>query len=285
MRKNNKVFVTAAIAAAMAIGIFVYALNNSKYIVQFDTDGGSKIESQSVKKGQSAKEPASPKKDGYVFVEWQLDGKKYDFSRKVNKNIKLTAKWKPEIYVNVTFDSDGGSEIGPIEILSGTSIDEDSIDTPSREGYTFEGWYVGDRKYDFSKKITSNLTLTAKWLEGENIQVSEEDNNDIKVETEKENDDDSQDLEEDSADTKEDDHDNISKVDVDTSDKFKVGDKVIITGSYAASYDGESTNYNVAVGWVREILAIYEGEEYPYQVGDYTGTTGFCKASSLKASN
>lgn len=31
------------------------------------------------------------------------------------------------------------------------------------EGYTFLGWYNGDTKYDFTKTLTGNLTLNAKW--------------------------------------------------------------------------------------------------------------------------
>ena len=38
--KKNKLFLTAGIAAVLAIGIFIYALNNSKFEVKFDTDGG-----------------------------------------------------------------------------------------------------------------------------------------------------------------------------------------------------------------------------------------------------
>ena len=273
--KNSKVFVTATLAAVMAIGIFIYALNNSKYIIQFDTDGGEKIESQSVKKGEVVKQPETPKKEGYVFVEWQLDGKKYDFNKKVKKSITLKAKWATEIYVTVSFNTDGGSEVTPIQALSGTTIKESDITNPTKEGYTFAGWYIGEKKYDFTKKVTSNLTLTAKWLEGENVLVSEEETKtEVKEETKEES-------------VKEDTKKDTSKAEKketsqNTSNELKVGDKVVITGSYATSYDGDSIDYDKAIGWEREIIAIYEDEEYPYQVGDSTGTTGFFKADSIK---
>ena len=34
---------------------------------------------------------------------------------------------------------------------------------PTREGYQFDGWFTGEVAYDFSKPITQNLILTAKW--------------------------------------------------------------------------------------------------------------------------
>ena len=34
---------------------------------------------------------------------------------------------------------------------------------PTREGYQFDGWFTGNIAYDFSKPVTQNLTLTAKW--------------------------------------------------------------------------------------------------------------------------
>lgn len=63
--------------------------------------------------------------------------------------------------------------------------------------------------------------------------------------------------------------------------QLKVGDKVKITGI------GNSNSYGTGriakgIGWEREILKIYKDREYPYQVGNIKGTTGFYKASSLK---
>jgi len=36
---------------------------------------------------------------------------------------------------------------------------------PTKEGYTFDGWYIGETEFDFGTQITSNITLTAKWTE------------------------------------------------------------------------------------------------------------------------
>ena len=60
-----------------------------------------------------------------------------------------------------------------------------------------------------------------------------------------------------------------------------VGDKVKIVGTGNGSSDG-SSNTAYGIGWTREILKIYSGRKFPYQVGNSTGTTGFYPESSLE---
>ena len=60
-----------------------------------------------------------------------------------------------------------------------------------------------------------------------------------------------------------------------------VGDKVKIIGTGNGASDG-SSNIAYGIGWTREILKIYSGRKFPYQVGNSTGTTGFYPESSLE---
>ena len=60
-----------------------------------------------------------------------------------------------------------------------------------------------------------------------------------------------------------------------------VGDKVKIIGTGNGASDG-SSNTAYGIGWTREILKIYSGRKFPYQVGNSTGTTGFYPESSLQ---
>ena len=60
-----------------------------------------------------------------------------------------------------------------------------------------------------------------------------------------------------------------------------VGDKVKIVGTGNGASDG-SSNTAYSIGWTREILKIYSGRKFPYQVGNSTGTTGFYPESSLQ---
>ena len=60
-----------------------------------------------------------------------------------------------------------------------------------------------------------------------------------------------------------------------------VGNKVKIIGTGNGASDG-SSNTAYGIGWTREILKIYSGRKFPYQVGNSTGTTGFYPESSLE---
>ena len=66
-----------------------------------------------------------------------------------------------KIYYTVIFDSVGGSSIEPQIIESGKTISMPSI--PQKTGYTFIGWYDGENKFDFTKAVTKNIKLSAKW--------------------------------------------------------------------------------------------------------------------------
>lgn len=62
---------------------------------------------------------------------------------------------------------------------------------------------------------------------------------------------------------------------------LQVGDKVRIINTGNGSSTGDS-NTAYGLGWTREILNVYEGREFPYQVGNKSGTTGFYKANALE---
>lgn len=62
---------------------------------------------------------------------------------------------------------------------------------------------------------------------------------------------------------------------------LKVGDSVKIIGTGNGSSKG-TANTAYGIGWTRSILKIWDGRQYPYQVGNKTGTTGFYKAEALQ---
>ena len=73
------------------------APETEKVKVTFDSDGGSKVNPIEVEKGKTVNEPSpAPKKDGFKFVEWQKDGKKFDFSKAINEEVELKAKWEED---------------------------------------------------------------------------------------------------------------------------------------------------------------------------------------------
>ncbi|RJX24282.1 MAG: hypothetical protein C4537_06815 [Acholeplasma sp.] len=80
----------------------------------------------------------------------------------------------PEVTTyTVTFDSDGGSSV------TSQTVDENGVVTeptdPTKEGFLFQYWYLSDQEtsYVFSTPVTSDLTLTALWVE-ENTELTDQ---------------------------------------------------------------------------------------------------------------
>ena len=96
--KRNLMFLIV-IAMAMAT-LFVSCTEEPPapelFTVTFDSDGGSSVAAQQVERGKCAQQPTSPVKEGYEFVNWNLDGKVYDFAMPITKSITLKAVWKAE---------------------------------------------------------------------------------------------------------------------------------------------------------------------------------------------
>ena len=130
------------------------------YTVKFDTAGGSSISSKTVEENKTVAKPTNPTKSGYVFVKWQLEGKDYNFSTKVTKNITLKAVWRELKKYTVTF-KDGDKTISTKTVNEGTKVTKPT--NPTKTGYTFSGWLLNGKSYDFSKTVTGNITLTASW--------------------------------------------------------------------------------------------------------------------------
>lgn len=60
----------------------------------------------------------------------------------------------------VTFKN-GENTLYTLEVADGESLKLPS--NPTRENYTFDGWYNGETKVEADYKVTGDLTLTAKW--------------------------------------------------------------------------------------------------------------------------
>lgn len=63
----------------------------------------------------------------------------------------------------VTFDTNGGSSVASQQIKEGDLLQEP--EEPTKEGYDFIGWFLGDEEFDFQSKVEDNMTLTAHWAE------------------------------------------------------------------------------------------------------------------------
>lgn len=161
---------TAPVKADLVLTAVWTPVKPKTYTITFDTDGGTVVPSQTVKDKGTATEPTAPTKTGYEFKGWLLDGKTYDFTTPVTKDATLKAKWektKVESYT-VAFNSADGSDVASQTVEQGKNAVKP--DDPTREGYTFLGWYAGDTAYDWDTPVTGNLILTAHWQKDEQPQ-------------------------------------------------------------------------------------------------------------------
>ena len=141
--------------------LFAFYKANTTYTVTFNSDGGTSIPAQTVDKGSPSARPAIPAKSDYAFVEWQLNGVAYNFSAPVNSNLTLVAVYKPYTTYTVTFDTGHGMGYAPPQIvLSGKTATEPGIPFTNNRG-TFVEWQLNGIEYNFSKPVTSNMTLVA----------------------------------------------------------------------------------------------------------------------------
>ena len=174
MNKNKIFIIVSAIITIIIFTIIIVLITNKKpitYSVIFESNGGSLVETQIVKKDDTVKKPLNPVKEGYVFDEWTYLGKTYDFNLKVVSDLKLVAKWTKlddsiETY-NIEFDTDGGSLVSKQILIKGNKVEKPI--NPTKEGYNFVGWTLNDEIYDFDSIVEKDLKLKAKW---EKIKIS-----------------------------------------------------------------------------------------------------------------
>lgn len=125
------------------------------------------------------KKPTDPKKDGFTFLGWYKDGVKLESTTQITGDTTFEAAWKQNDVkkFKVTFNSNEGTKVAEQE------IDKDGKATkpadPTRKGYTFKGWYTDNgvfvNKFDFTKPVTENVNLYAKWEEDKPAVPTKED--------------------------------------------------------------------------------------------------------------
>lgn len=154
------------ILLALSVVLFLVLSNNGKYTIVFDTDGGTSIPSIEVKNGEIVKMPENPTKEGYVFAGW-VDKKNNIVTSGIEFKEDLTIKalWisKEKEIKTVTFDTDGGNDIGDVLVEDGV-ITRLPIE-PTKEGYVFAGWINEENKIiQIGTKITDNTKVKALWI-------------------------------------------------------------------------------------------------------------------------
>ncbi len=150
----------------------VYAHWVKIYTVTFDGNGGrvvTKTEQTNVECKLDSLSKAI--RIGYHFLGWYTDaedGDKITTDTVFTSDTKVYAHWV-KIYAMV-FDANGGT---CDEIIAHTDDDGKvhSIPTPTRDGYTFRGWYTepdGGLRVTDNNILSSNMKVYALWKENSN---------------------------------------------------------------------------------------------------------------------
>jgi len=142
--------------------------NMISYNITFDSQSGSSVAPQTINYGSYSTQPTAPNRDGYTFAGWYTSNSYtalFDFNNTVITSSKtLYAKWTIISY-NITFDSQGGTNISSQTINYGSYATQPTV--PTKTNYTFGGWYTDSgctNKFNFTTMpIISNITLYAKW--------------------------------------------------------------------------------------------------------------------------
>ncbi len=155
-------------------GRFALVYGDDVFSVQFVSDGNDYKTYNNLKAGDTISAPEKPKKSGYTFMGWYSNkngtGTKFDENTIVSGNAIYYAYWKKNrssggiTRYTVTFETNGGSSISKQTVNRNSTAKEPGA--PQKEDYNFVGWFTDKEltaEFDFTTKITKNITLYAKW--------------------------------------------------------------------------------------------------------------------------
>lgn len=140
--------------------------HTNSYKITYVLDGGSLDKKDSNYEAGDEVVFGTPTKEGYTFLGWYLNEEfkglqinKITISDYGNKTVY--AKWvADDAEYDVVFVDHNGNVLETKKIKYGNVVEELAYDGESFVEYS---WYNGDKVFDFTTPITSNLTLVAKW--------------------------------------------------------------------------------------------------------------------------
>ena len=142
--------------------ITLYAKWIDQYLVSFETNGGTKIDSYKTNIIQTSPKTQKEQADFVGWYKFNDFSEKISFPYELSEDTTLYAKWERQIQsYSVSFVTNGGTAV---DSFYGTVI-HDFPDT-TRNGFTFEGWYSDEslmNPVSFPYSPESDCILYAKW--------------------------------------------------------------------------------------------------------------------------
>ena len=149
------------------------------YTITLDANGGT-VEPTTLTTNNEGKLSDLPNpnhsNNKYTFQYWTLNGTKVTEDTVFIGDATIVAQWSYSgggggggsvtTKYTLTFDTNGGSAIAKVTKEKGTTVDLGQY-VPTREGYTFAGWYSDEALTQkvTSVKLNANTTVYAKWTE------------------------------------------------------------------------------------------------------------------------
>ena len=136
------------------------------YIVEFNTNGGTRVETLYVEEDNTI-EMQQTSKTGYTLDGWIIDGRQIEFPYQVKKSENIVAKWSA---ISYTIEYELNNGINNAENVSNYTIEQTvSLKNPTRDYYTFAGWYdneslEGTPASEIPQETTGNKIFYAKWI-------------------------------------------------------------------------------------------------------------------------
>ena len=95
------------------------------------------------------------------FTEINLAPAKSEYTSEITAVVGTSSTPVPTY--TVTFDSADGSAVDSQTVESGKTATKPA--DPTKEGFTFDGWYLDGKLFDFSTPIEADITLKAQWTQ------------------------------------------------------------------------------------------------------------------------
>jgi uncharacterized repeat protein (TIGR02543 family) len=164
--ENTFDFDTAVMPAQDLIIYALYANEVTIYFQSYDSTIGV-----TGKTGEEIILPLDPTRIGYMFNGWYLDdnySNEFTLKEFPKNNLTVYAKWIANEY-SILFETNGANELlDPITAPYESDISEFEPNTPTKQGYIFNGWYADKEfttPYIFTTMPLHGTTIYAKWEE------------------------------------------------------------------------------------------------------------------------
>ena len=113
--------------------------------------------------------PARKPGSTIITITGKQDNRPFTRSLTYTVDQPLTRDAEPRSTFTVRFDTGGGNpEPADQHFPAPYGRVKRPFPDPARQGFLFDGWFIGQAAYDFSRPVTKDLTLTAKWTESRN---------------------------------------------------------------------------------------------------------------------